>query len=73
MVDFCCPRQANRKTPLAVAKVWSGMLAAIVLGKQRPSYHIGIAQLPIVGECFWKKFKMGWIKETYDDSGQVGR
>ena len=50
VVDFCRPRQANRKTPLAVVWVLGGMLAAtstnvVDLGKQRSSHHVGVAQL----------------------------
>ena len=42
------------------------------LGKQRSSHHIGVAQLPIVSECFWEEFKAGRIEKAHEDSGQVG-
>ena len=74
MVDFCCPRQAKRKTPLTVVWVWGGIcyVGGVDLGKQRSSHHIGVVQLPIAHECFWWKFKTGRVEEAHDDSGQTG-
>ena len=47
VVDFCCPRQARRKTPLAVVcvggHVGCDITDVVDLGKQCPCHHIGIA------------------------------
>ena len=73
VVEVSFPRQARRKTPLAVVWVFGrGHVGCHIdndLGEQGPGHRI--TKAAVIGKRLWKERKPRRIKEAHQDGSQV--